>query len=220
MSDSTRSRRALRRCLLLAAAGWMLFAGAWLASGRHPHFAPPAPPSGSERHYVSPQQLLASGEASGRPCPDLTTFAATPAERDRPLVVVFIKRDCPCSVEFQPSFDRLARALPFSTFLGIIDAPQEVADAYRDARATPFPIIGDPDQKLIGDFAAQNGAYVALVRAGGVIEALWPGWNRSNADELCRRAARLAGAAAPAIDVTDLPSAMTTGCPYEEIPPR
>src|SRR5690242_13492083 len=62
-----------------------------------------------ERHYVTPDQLAASGAWTDRPAPPLTAADQDGRTRSlpdladgRPLVVVFIKDGCPCGPEAEP----------------------------------------------------------------------------------------------------------------------
>ena len=56
----------------------------------------------------------------------------------------------------------------------------------------------------------------ALVTADGVIDGLWPGCSADGMSELGRRIARLAGVAERPLDVSDMPGALTTGCPFAD----
>jgi hypothetical protein len=49
-----------------------------------------------ERHYVSPQQLVAAGAMRHQPVAANATLRELQGQR--PLVLVFLKKDCPCSV--------------------------------------------------------------------------------------------------------------------------
>ncbi|HTU24462.1 MAG TPA: hypothetical protein VMF30_03625, partial [Pirellulales bacterium] len=69
------------------------------------------------RHYVTPDQLAA---ASRDVAPTIVDFQAVAHDRGlrslaeladgRPAILVFVKQGCPCSVQFQPVFNRLAEA--------------------------------------------------------------------------------------------------------------
>jgi hypothetical protein len=132
------------------------------------------------------------------------------------MVIVFIKDGCPCSVEFEPYFHRLYEAYrDAARFLGVIDGDQGTARRYTIANSVPYPVVADPDERLIGRFAAKNGGYAALLDSGGVVAGFWPGFSENAMSELGRRISRLAGVAERPILTAGLPKALTTGCPFD-----
>jgi hypothetical protein len=145
------------------------------------------------------------------------------------LLLVFIKIGCPCSVELEPFFHRLERAYADVVhFAGVMDADVPTARRYAEANSTPYPILADPDRQIIHRFRAENGAYVALLappgkpfaRAGTcvqdelAIDSLWPGCSAEMFTQMGRRIAAAAGVAERPLDVSGLPSAAVTGCPF------
>jgi peroxiredoxin len=177
-----------------------------------------------ERHYVTPNQLETSGEAAGRQVMRGTLLASDGRYVDwddlsagRPIVVVFIKDGCPCSIEFEPFFHRVARAFAEHVqFVGVIDGACDVASAYVAANDVPYPVLADPDRALIRDFAAKNAAYVALVSAEGIVDAMWPGCSAEMMQDLCGKMAARVGINEPPIDFLGMPGPLTTGCPFRE----
>jgi hypothetical protein len=198
---------------------WLTDLQMYASSKRRPRSPIPPPDS----HYVTPAQLIESGvlaerkvqsfEAAAR---DGTIFSWSSNSRPRPLVLVFIRRDCPCSVKFAPFFHRLAeRYRDVAEFAGVIDAGADSALAYATANKTPYRVLADPDREIIGRFEAKNGGYVALVRPEGAIDTLWPGISADMMRELGRRIAELGAVTERPIDVAGMPGALTTGCPFE-----
>ena len=93
-----------------AAAAWATLS--WLAGREGNEISPreviPAKQAVA-RHFVTPGQLVECGASADRrlesfsaAAHDGTRFAWPAAGGARPLVLVFIKRDCRCSVEFEP----------------------------------------------------------------------------------------------------------------------
>jgi hypothetical protein len=226
----TRGRGPARNWLLPAALvavlliGW---AGIFWTARRSPGFPssshPPRLPS-SEKHYVTPQQLIASGSMSAQNLGPLTVVGHDGKRRDwkdlaaaRPVVVVFIKRGCPCNVEFEPFFHRLSRAYQESvSFVGVIDGGVETARQYAEANQVPYLVLADPERVLISRFRVERGAYVALVTPSGTLDTLWPGCSAEMMRELSRRIADLAGVEEQPVDTSGLPTVLTTGCPFAD----
>jgi peroxiredoxin len=217
--------------LLTALAFWALRPGPTAslpaATGK-----PPEP----DVHYVTPRQLAATAALATFSVPAFSATANTnepfawprPGER-RPLVLVFIKDGCPCSVEMEPFFHRLARTYADTAyFAGVIDADVPKARRYADANTTPYPILADPEQQIIGSVGAENGVYVALlvvpdaplaalgatVQNASTIDSLWPGCSAEMFTQMSRRIAAAAGIAERPMDVCGLPSAPVTGCAF------
>jgi peroxiredoxin len=181
----------------------------------------PAKPA-VEKHFVTTEQLVECGALAERRIEpfsavahDGARFTWPAAGGARPLVLVFIKRGCPCSVEFQPFFHRLEeRYRDAADFVGVIDADAESARAYAAANKVPYRILADPDRALIARFEAKNGGYVALLAGNGQLDTLWPGCSAEMMRALGRRIATLRALEERSLDVSNLPKVLTTGCPF------
>jgi hypothetical protein len=76
-------------------------------------------------------------------------------------------------------------------------------------------VLPDPGRRIIRRLRAQNGGYVVLLTADGVIDRFWPGCSADALTDLGRRIARLADVQERPLDVADVPGSLTTGCPFE-----
>jgi peroxiredoxin len=218
-------RHSIPRILGVCAA--VTWAGLWCltdmvtdaSSSRQPGVPRPT----NSKHYVTPAQLVESGAVADRQVGSFSAVArnGTAVTRSgvvgaRPLVLVFIRRDCPCSGEFEPFFHRLADGYrDVAEFAGVIDADADAALAYATANKTPYRVLADPYRAIIDRLEAKNGGYVALLSAAGAIDTLWPGCSAEMMRELGRRIAKLGAVTERAIDVAGMPGALTTGCPFK-----
>jgi peroxiredoxin len=199
---------------------WLTDLGTDASSSRRPGVRGLA----TKKHYVTPAQLAESGALTNRAvrsfaavAHDGTAFTWSATGGSRPLVLVFIRRDCPCNVELEPFFQRLAgRYHDIAEFAGVIDAGADAAVAYATANKTPYGVLADPDRVIINRFEAKNGGYVAILRPEGAIDTLWPGVSAEMMRELGRRIAELGSVTERPIDVAGMPGALTTGCPFEQ----
>lgn len=212
--------KALVAILLLAWGGIVLFGGrAADETGAGPLRVPV-----EQRHYVTPRQLVAAGALTSHPVGPITGVAHDGRRRDwmeisggQHVVAVFIKAGCPCNVEFEPFVQRLVHAYQGTVrFVGIIDGPVAAARRYAADNRVLYPVLADEQRILIGRFRVENGAYVALVRPDGVLDTLWPGYSIEMMRELGRRIAGCAEATEQPFDLSGLPGALTTGCPFAE----
>jgi hypothetical protein len=215
-----RIRRILTVCAAVAWAALLWLTNrAEVGSSTRPAVSPiPA----FERHYVTPIELTECGAWTDR---KVEPFSATAHDgmrftwpgvgRARPLVLVFIKRGCPCSVEFEPLFHRLERRYrDIADFVGVIDAGADLARDYAAANKVPYRVLADPDRTIITRFQAKSGGYVALLGLSGEVDTLWPGCSADMMRELGRRIAALGAAVERPIEVSEMPKVLTTGCPY------
>jgi peroxiredoxin len=222
-----RRHMARRKLLVGSVLGTALLWGGLLWVTYRCHGTPPAVPAAGaappERHYATPAQLAASGAVQRQP---VGSFSAVAHDGRRlgwqdlagrgPVVIVFVKKDCPCNAEFEPFFRRLQLAYrDRARFLGVIDGSREEARRYADANRIVYPLLADPDRRLISRFKVENGCYVLLLRPEGVVETLWPGYSASMLRELGGQIAALAAVGARSLDTADMPAALTTGCPFE-----
>jgi hypothetical protein len=198
---------------------WLGEVGTDASSFRQPRTASRAP----EKHYVTPAQLVESGAQAGKTvrsfsavASDGTVFHWPEMRAERPCVLFFMRRDCPCNVDFEPFLHRLAdRFRDIAVFVGVIDAGADVAFAYATANKPPYRVLADPDRAIIRRLEAKNGGYVALLSARGAIDTLWPGCSAEMMGELGRRIAKLGAVSERSIDVAGMPRALTTGCPFD-----
>jgi hypothetical protein len=175
-------------------------------------------------HYVTPRQLADanamldrnSGEVLQGIGPDSRALGWDELSGGRPVVLVFLKDGCPCSATFAPFIQRVERLYRGTVhFAGVMDAPVETTRRYATEWQLPYPILADPDRRLIRRFQAKNGGYVVLLTPAGVMDGCWPGWSGHVMQELGRRIARLAGVEERPLDVAGMPAALTAGCPFD-----
>lgn len=132
-----------------------------------------------------------------------------------PVVLVFTKDGCPCSVEAQPLFNDLSAANPGVTFLGIIDGPQHVASKYKEDFRVPYRMLLAGDGAIFGSFDAKQSVYTTLIGQDGKVIKQWPGYNKAMIVELNEDLAKAANASAKPLDVSMAPDKLSSGCKFE-----
>jgi hypothetical protein len=134
----------------------------------------------------------------------------------RPLVIVFILPECPCSEEYERFTQELfAKYGTHAQFVGIIAGDKGAAVTWKDAHQTPFPVIEDPDRSIARRCAAERSAYTVLIIEGQTIDHLWPGYSAGMLQELGARLATATGTGELPLQIEGAPKAMTSGCPLE-----
>ncbi|MFM7148362.1 MAG: peroxiredoxin family protein [Gemmataceae bacterium] len=178
---------------------------------------------GRERHFATPRQLADSNGMVEMALRDIRVQLHTGAwqtwdelSNQRPVVLVFLKKDCPCNEEFQPFFQRLENLYHGQVrFFGVLDGDIDAAARFARDNRVPYPIVADPGQQLIRTLKAENGGYNALLNSKGVITAFFPTCSADSLTALGGHIARLVGLPEKHLDVTGMPGALTTGCPFE-----
>jgi peroxiredoxin len=205
MNGSTKNR--LTAALMIAGAGVLAFAA----------LKPPA-----ISHPVTESMTAAAGTMAGRRVTALQADGSdgrphSPATEatNRPAVLIFIQDSCPCSEAAEPYFHRLHAAYgDCVAFFGVVDADLETARDWSARHQTPYPVLADPDRRIIAACEAERSAYVMLVTPGGTIESLWPGYSAGMLQELGTRLARLSGANEEPISTEGAPTEMASGCSF------
>jgi peroxiredoxin len=173
-------------------------------------------------HPVTEAMSAAAATASGgRATPieamgtDGRRHSPASASERRPLVLFFIQDGCPCSEAAERHFQRMQAAYgEWVSFLGVIDGDTATARGWSERHGTPYPVLADPERRLIAACKADRSAYVMLVARGGSIEALWPGYSAEMLVDLGRRLARLTDRAEVLLGTEGAPDKLVSGCSF------
>jgi peroxiredoxin len=176
-----------------------------------------------EKHVASQEMIRQAGELADRPAPPFSAVDGQGGTHDsraifghRPVVLVFIKNGCPCSVSAQPFFDKIAKAIgEDAEFLGVIDGTTETAKAWGEKYRVRIPILADPEVRIVRDYGAESSVYVVLIGQDGKIARVWPGHSRDMLRELVSLLEAGTGRKVGEIDFDDAPMDLMAGCPFD-----
>jgi len=220
------------RALIWIIAGGFAVAGAtliWYANN-----APPAPitsepaiVTSKPRHPVTPEMWERADAARGVVAPDFTGPTVSGQQINlrrfasgRPAVVYFIKYDCPCSNDADPLYRRVYSAFDGKVpFVGVINTDTELTKKWLARHKPQYPIVMDPQLKIIKSYEVSQSAYLALVGADGRIERLWPGYSQQMLRELHDAISRLTKWKGKPLDVAYAPKEISSGCSFFEPSP-
>jgi peroxiredoxin len=218
--------RALMLILALAAIGAGIFG--W--TRYRTHGTKPAVPdtpliisSGEpERHKVTPAMLEAADSKANRQAPPIhmTSSDGTVCDladmlKSGPVVLLFIKDGCPCSVSAETYFNAMHASYRGKIqFLGVIDGDAKTARRWGASNGVPFPIIPDPELALMHAYGATNSAFIALIALDGRIDQFWPGYSTSMLREFNARIAQLSGLPEEPLETGEAPEDLYSGCPF------
>ena len=133
--------------------------------------------------------------------------------RQKPQFVLFILDGCPCSIDAQPIFNNFAKHWEGKVdFIGVInDDPQKGRAWVSDYRPI-FPVVPDPDKKIIHAYRARQSVYCALISREGEIVEMWPGYSVDMMEEMNSKMAKEVGEKVRPFDAQYVPKERSSGC--------
>jgi peroxiredoxin len=203
--------------MALASAGALLY---YVAS-RPPVQAPVAIDPSVPRHPVTQSMIQETGTLARKVAPAFTArdvegkSVRLSGDQSSPQLVLFIKADCPCSVDAQPIFNSLSKHFTGKVnFVGVIDADSKEAAKWVAANRPVFPVLPDPKLEIIHAYQAKHSVYSALVTKDGHIQTMWPGYSIGMLKEINAALAASVGEKLRPFDTAYAPAQKTSGCAF------
>lgn len=171
------------------------------------------------RHAVTAQMELESQAQASRLAPtfdrkDSYGKEVRVGKGPLPQLVLFVKKGCPCSIDAQPLFSKLALKYQGKVeFVGVID--KEAQDYATQFKAT-FPVIEEPSLGLMRAFDARSSVYSALVARNGHIVKMWPGYSANWLKEMNALLAKASATKETPFDPEYAPKEKASGCPFTD----
>ncbi|RYG17380.1 hypothetical protein EON82_23935 [bacterium] len=172
---------------------------------------------GKVRHEVTAQMELETKAQANRLAPvfdrkDVFGKDARAGKGDRPQMVIFIKNGCPCSIDAQPLFNRLARKYEGKVdFVGIID---KEGKEFSNQFLVAFPVVEEPSKGLMKAYDARASVYTALIARNGHIVKMWPGYSAGWLKEMNALMAKASATKETPFDPQYAPQEKASGCPF------
>lgn len=133
-----------------------------------------------------------------------------------PVVLLTLKKGCPCNLKAQPIFNTLAKKYQNkATFIGIMNSDQEAADQFTKITKANFLILSDPNQKTLRAYRAKRAGYVYLIAPDKKMQKVWAGYSQDMLAELNLKLAKLTKTPLTPFDPQYAPKEMTSGCSLE-----
>ena len=173
------------------------------------------------RHPITEELRKQTAAQAGQAIPyfvrknvDGEVFDLKQAVEKGPVFVIFIMEGCPCSYEAQPLFQRIEAAFGKKVqFVGITTGSVSEAKEWKAHFDMAYPVISEPDAKLMHDFKAVHSAYTALLTKEGGVVSMWPGYSQHELQSITEALNRATGLR-EIVAVTDAPRKPTTGCTF------
>lgn len=148
--------------------------------------------------------------------PDVTGKEFTLAVQQKPVLLFFVERECPCCVGAKPFLERVrSQYKDVLDTVAVIDADQPQAKKWSDSVTALFPVLSDPQQKVVKAYRAQRGAYTMLVHEGKIVRA-YAGYSSGMLTDLGHAVAGAAQVPERPIDTSGAPEKMVTGCAFPD----
>lgn len=147
--------------------------------------------------------------------PDGRTGKLVSLPSPKPSVIYFIKDGCPCSVDFEPLIQKLAKRWGEKvSVIGVLNGDKKLYENWMKVGRSPHPVLLDPGLKAIKAFRAERSVYTALLTADGTVVKLWPGYSKAMLTELNAEVEKVANLPNVAFDGSYAPTEMTSGCSF------
>lgn len=177
----------------LAAAG--VLAVGWAATGA-------APRDGLQVGSKAPTFTAKGSDAQSH------TLAST--TRSGPVILYFIKSNCPVNAQAVKFYNRIAGAYPGSRLVGVIDEDEAGYQRWAKQFKPTFPVLFDKSKTIISSYKAQASPWAIHVKDGKVAK-VWDGYSVQHLDELNRAVASASKSAVKPVDLMGAPKEAAFG---------
>ncbi|MFN7171483.1 MAG: TlpA family protein disulfide reductase [Fimbriimonadaceae bacterium] len=159
-----------------------------------------------------------SAQKVGEKAPDWSETVSTgkrtsgaELQKNGPYVLYFIKIGCPVNEPLVGFYNQIAQSYKGVQFLGVIDGNAKAFESWNKKHKVTFPVVLDPNKKVIKAFGAQASPWVIVVNQNGTFGRIDPGSSQARLNALNQFAARTAKAPVAKIDFSRAPARDTFG---------
>jgi len=174
------------------------------------------------RHSVTPEMEKATAAEAKQALPrfDVLDSEGKPVtlasgKADRPQFVYFVLDGCPCSFDAEPQFHRLfERYKGKIDFVSVTDADKKKAHDWNIQLLVNYPVVPDPEKKIIHAYGAKSSVYSMLIGTDGHVVKMWPGYSAEILKQMNSLMAAEAGVEEKPFDPQYAPLEKATGCAF------
>ena len=139
--------------------------------------------------------------------PDGKTYSLDGVTKGGAAYLYFIKKDCPINARAVTFYNQLYKAYgPSTPILGVFNGTADEYNAYQKAHAMPFPVVLDPDQKIISDYKAERSPWVVEVKGDQLVGRIWKGYDQEFLGQISQALADATKAPLAKIDFSSAPT--------------
>lgn len=200
-----------------------LFAFVVVAIGQENH-GHTSDAEGRQAGHVTTRSVSAAAKAwVGKPAPRFKTFDSSGAPvslenlRQRPTVLVFIEKGCPCCKGGRRYYDRIQDTYrDVANVVGVVYGDQKSAAEWVKTVDPHFRVIADSDGAIARSFRVKSSLFTALIDRNGVVRNAYAGYSQSMLREITASIAQLAKIKDRRMIVKPAPTEITSGCDLGE----
>lgn len=165
-------------------------------------------------------QGVAQGTQAGKKAPGFSGKASdgknyslqSVVASKKPTLLYFIGSTCPVNAQAVKYFNSIASAYKGKVnFLGVIDADKAGYDKWQKRFNSPFPVVFDPNLKIIHAYNAERSPWAVMVDSKGVIVDEWQGYSVEYLTEIGAAIAKSSKTKAVKVNTSGAPGRPTYG---------
>ncbi|MCX7798960.1 MAG: peroxiredoxin family protein [Fimbriimonadales bacterium] len=171
------------------------------------------------RHPVGPKERNLAKRLETKPAADFD-LEGTDGRRHslgslrQPVLLYFINKDCPCSIEAEPMFGRIELAYRGkASVVGVLHGSLQDAKDWANANDTEHLVLADPTGETIRAYGVPRSVYAAVIHDGRIYR-MYPGYSGDMLLEVTQLLAELARTPRKRVDPSYAPKRMTSGCEF------
>jgi peroxiredoxin len=202
----------------LAFAGWgaLLYMRSQMAFGDQPVVG------NLPKHPVTESMREKAEREARKPAPDFRLpdlqgkkWTLAEVQQGTPTFLYFVQNGCPCSVDAEPLFHKLAEHHAGRvTFVAIIDSSPKLAQAWAKQNNTPYLMLCDPSVETMKAYSAPNSVYSVLLDGDGKIVKQWPGYSQRLLADMNETMAKVSRDPVRKFDALYAPKEDSSGCAF------
>lgn len=136
---------------------------------------------------------------------------------NKPTVLVFIEKGCPCCKSGKPYFDRMQRVYgDVANIVGIVYGNVKLANIWALEAKPKFRVFADPGGAIAKSFGATLGLEARIVDPNGIVAMSYAGYSAKMLKEVAAHITKVAKIKNRKMDTIPAPMQLTSGCALGE----
>ena len=133
--------------------------------------------------------------------------------KQKPLVLVFIEKGCPCCKSGKPYFDRIQRIYgDVANVVGVVYGDTKLAKDWAQETKPKFRVLADPKGQIAKSYGATVGLEARIVGTNGKIALSYAGYSAPMLSEVTAYITKVTKVRGRKMDTIPAPKELTSGC--------